>query len=171
MTDQERAQLERRAAGKSNKVAGSIFEQRIERSLNWYTEKGLVIATKTPEPMKVIRPLAQGRFTACFVKKAQVDFSGTMKGGQAVRFEAKETMTDRFTQDRVTPEQQEDLRRHGELGAFCFVLLSFGLGSVYRVPWQLWINMKEHFGHKYVTESDLKKYIVPEECGILKIFV
>jgi recombination protein U len=38
----------------------------------------------------------------------------------------------------------------------------------YRVPWDIWKNMKMLFGHKFMTEQDLKPYRLKEkQCTIL----
>lgn len=74
--------------------------------------------------------------------------------------EAKFTLTDRLTQDRVTPGQVEYMTKNEALGARCYVIVGFAAGGVYRIPWSVWSNMKKHFGRKYVTEQDLQNYKV-----------
>ena len=115
---------------------------------------------KTPEPMKVIKPEGNGRFLACYTKKAQVDYKGTIKGGRTVLFEAKFTATDRLTQDRVIDKQASYMDRHQRLGARCFVVAGFSTDEVYKIPWADWQNMKTLFGRKYVKETDLQNYRV-----------
>ena len=112
---------------------------------------------------------AGGRFTAVYTKAAQVDFSGTMRGGRSVRFEAKQTDSDRFERKRLTDEQMDDLRGHEKLGALCFVILCFGFDHFYRVPWRIWDDMKGIFGRQYVTEADLPEYRIPYTAGVIKI--
>ena len=97
--------------GMKNKAAGEHFENMIMEALKYYANKGLAIITKTPEPMRPIKSLGNGKFVAHYVKKAQVDFCGTLHNGRAIRFEAKHTDTDRFTRDRLTEEQMKDLRK------------------------------------------------------------
>ena len=75
-------------------------------------------------------------------------------------FEAKFTAKERMEQGRVEREQGEYLDRHERLGVRCYVLAGFSSGEVYRIPWAVWRNMKEHFGRKYVTESDLEQFRV-----------
>ena len=117
----------RMIAGARSRIAGQTFEDQITASLVWHEERGILKAAKTPEPMKPIGPKQKGgRFTAVYVKAAQVDFSGTMRGGRSVRFEAKQTDTDRFERKRLTDEQMDDLRGHEKLGALCFVICCFG---------------------------------------------
>ena len=168
MTDEQR--YNRKIAGARSRISGEIFENQIERSLSWHFERGLLKAEKTPEPMKPIRPMGRpGQFLAHYEKKAQVDFCGTMYGGRSVRFEAKQTDSDRFERKRLTDEQMNDLRDHQKLGALCFVLLCFGYDHFYRVPWDDWENMKKIYGRQYVTERDLEKFRIPVTYGVLKI--
>lgn len=168
MTDEQR--YKRQIAGARARIAGEIFENQIEGSLRWHIDRGLLKANKTPEPMKPLgKPNARGQFLACYTKKAQVDFCGTMYGGRSVRFEAKQTDSDRFEHKRLTDEQMDDLRDHQKLGALCFVLLCFGFDHFYRVPWQVWENMKEIYGRKYVTERDVQQFRIPVSSGVLKI--
>lgn len=112
--------------------------------------------------MRPIKSLGGGRFIAFFEKQAQPDYKGTLAGGQAVVFEAKTTSTDRITQDRVTGEQAERLSRCAELGGLAFVLCQFASGQVYKLPWDVWANMQEHFGVKYITEEAA----VPYRCRL-----
>lgn len=74
-------------------------------------------------------------------------------------FEAKFTRTDRIEQSRVSPGQMDYLDQHQALGARCYVLAGFSSGAVYRLPWNVWRNMKKVFGRKYITEDDVE--IVP----------
>ena len=168
MTEAER--YKRQIAGARAREAGSTFENQIAGSLQWHFDRGILKANKTPEPMKPIsRPNAKGHFTAVYEKKAQVDVCGTMRGGRAVRFEAKQTNSDRFGRIRLTKEQMDDLRDHQKLGALCFVLLCFGVDRFYRVPWQVWENMKAIYGRQYVTEKDVRQFRIPYTAGVIKI--
>ena len=152
--------------GKQNKAAGERFEKMIDQALRYYKERDIAVINKTPEPMKLIKSLGEGKFVACFAKKAQVDFCGSLAGGRAIRFEAKQTDTERFTRDRLTDEQMDDLRAHTEMGAYCCVMICFGSDHIYRIPWSIWENMKTAFGRSYVTEKDVKGYRVEIKNGI-----
>lgn len=147
--------------GRENREAGKAFEAELDKAFSYYHEKGYAQIDKTPEPMKILKRLSQGRFTACFLKKAQPDYKGTIKGGRSVMFEAKYTATDRIKQDAVNEEQTRYLENASLLGARCYVVVGFSTGGVYRVPWKVWASMKSQFGHKYATENDLKLYAVP----------
>lgn len=156
--------------GMKNRAAGKMFEDRLDRTFEYYRERGFALIDKTPEPMHIIRSLEQGKFIASFEKKAQPDYKGTLKGGRAVMFEAKFTETEKLTQERVSEHQQKYLEEQFALGARCYVIAGFKDGTVYRVPWETWRDMKTVFGHKYVTQNDLKPYMVkPSWNGVLLI--
>lgn len=104
------------------------------KACGYYRAIGLAAIDKTPEPMRVLRPLENGQFVACFAKKAQPDFEGTLSSGRSVMFEAKTTRTGKIDQSAVTKEQGDYLDAHGAMNALCFVVVSFG--DVYAVvPW------------------------------------
>lgn len=132
--------------------------------------KGVAFVEKTPEPMKPLRkPDRQGRFLACYTKAGQPDFKGTLTGGRAVVFEAKHTDSDKIDQSRLTPEQVESLTLHHKLGAAAFIMVSVGLENFYRVPWEVWRDMKQIYGRKHMKLEDLEPYRVQYIAGILKL--
>ncbi len=152
------------AQGKASKAKGQRFEARLDAAFEAYKAQGVASVEKTPEPMKVIRPLGKGRFEAFFVKKAQPDYEGTFRGGRSLMLEAKYTDKDRMDKNRVRPEQSDYLDEREKLGAWCYVLAGFSSGNVYRIPWRVWAEMKERFGRKYITEADVTKYRVQEDA-------
>lgn len=161
----------RQLQGLKNRAAGKAFEDKLDRTFAYYKERGYAVVDKTPEPMKILQRLKQGRFIACFLKKAQPDYKGTIKGGRSVMFEAKYTSQDRMPQDVVNEEQWKYLDQAATIGARCFVLAGFGSGNVYRVPWSVWADMKRIFGHKYVTEAELQPYQVKRSWNDLLLIL
>ena len=150
----------RQLLGKIARQKGQYFEQRLDGSFDYYSGRGYAVIEKTPEPMKVIKPEGNGRFLACYTKKAQVDYKGPLKGGRTILIEAKFTSTDRLTQDRVLDIQAAYMDRHQQLGARCFVVAGFSHGGGDKNPSIDGQNMKTLFGRKYVKETDLQNYRV-----------
>ena len=149
--------------GQRSRAMGKLFEDRIDSSFEYYKAKGFALIEKTPEPVKVLsKPDKYQRFTACFAKAAQPDYKGTVKGGRTWVFEAKFTWgaEQRIQQSAVKEGQAEYLDKYESLEARCYILAGFISGNVYRIPWDVWKNMKAHFGRKYVTEESLQKYRV-----------
>lgn len=164
------ANIERSQKGLQSRRAGEHFENMISASLRWYEDKGVACVEKTPEPMKPLRaPNRQGQFLACYVKAGQPDYKGTLNGGRAVVFEAKHTDSDRIEYSRLTQEQADRLDLHHNLGAAAFVLVSFGLQDFYRIPWEVWRDMKELFGHKHMKQPECEPYRVQYMAGVLKL--
>ena len=158
-----------RAQGAIAKATGKAFENRIDASFAYYAAKGLAYIEKTPEPMRIIRPLEKGQFICVFAQQAQPDYQGTAPGGISVMFEAKHTIGNQLFRSKVTDNQIEYLRRHSARGARCYVLAGFGNGKAYRIPFEIWDNMKKIYGRKYVTPVDLENYEVIEKNGVLLV--
>lgn len=164
------ANIERQYRGKQSRVAGNNFEDMISASLEWYEGKGVACIEKTPEPMKPLgKPNKRGQFLACYTKAAQPDYKGTLSGGRSVVFEAKHTDADQMKQERVTGEQADRLELHHKLGAAAFVMVSFGLMDFYRIPWEVWRDMKAIYGRKYIKAADVEPYRVQYMSGVLKL--
>ena len=147
--------------GYQSKAYGDLFETIIEAACERYAFDAAAKIDKTPEPMRPERSLGRGRFVAHFEKKAQPDFKGTLRGGQAIVFDAKHTDAERLEQRAVTGEQAKDLDMHSLLGGACFVLVSFGFRKFFMVPWEVFREMKRYYGRKYITPEDVVEYEVP----------
>ena len=162
--------VQRSQRGLQSKRAGEHFENLISASLNWYKDKGVAFIEKTPEPMRPLRPPNRmGQFLACYTKAGQPDFKGTLTGGRAVVFEAKHTDSDRIEYGRLTKEQIDSLTEHHRLGAAAFIMVSFELQDFYRVPWEIWRDMKSRYGHKHMTQAELEPFRVQYIAGVLKL--
>ena len=165
---QKPKQMKNRIKGGTNRANGNYFESIIEQSCISYYLQGRAHIEKTPEPMRPIsKQQRDGSFTAVFEKKAQADYKGTLKGGRAVAFEAKHTDTDRIQQSVVSSEQEKFLDKEEQMGAICFVLVSFGFRDFFRIPWKEWKRMKEKYGRKYLKPEDIEQFRI-KFCGQLK---
>ena len=154
--------------GRRSTSAGEYWENMIEAACRHYRLNGKAEITKTPEPMHPIRSLGQGKFIANYVKMAQPDYKGTLAGGRAVVFEAKHTDSDRLQQSVISSEQEKQLDRHAKLGAECFVLVSFGFEQYFKIPWEVFRDMKANFGRKYIKPEDVQQYKVKYIGGVLQ---
>ncbi|MCD8355889.1 MAG: Holliday junction resolvase RecU [Clostridia bacterium] len=157
MTEKERRTAAHRYMGMKLRNTGANFEKLIDSACNYYRREGIADIEKTPEPMKPIKSIGGGKFIAVYTDKAQADYKGYLQDGKAVYFEAKATMTDRITQDRVTKNQTERLERAYRMGVEVFVLCCFNDMVFIRVPWKVWRNMKDYFGRKYIAAEDTQR--------------
>lgn len=159
----------RQYKGAVAKASGAMFERIIDVTCINYKNNNLAVIEKTPEPMKPIKSLGGGRFVAHFEKQAQPDYKGALNTGQAIVFEAKHTDKDRIQRNRLTDEQMESLELYSKMGAICFVLVSIGMDKFYRVPWEVWKNMKNIYNYKHMKLKDLEEYKVPTKNGLIML--
>ena len=160
---------QRRITGLISRKSGERFETWLSQACEYYQREGLAVIEKTPEPMKPLGKADKfGRFLACFTKQAQPDFKGALCDGTCIIFDAKHTEKDRIQQSVITKTQWDMLDKYEAMSARCYVVVSIGLTNYYRVPGGVWKRMKDLFGHKYMTCSELELYKVPERnCTIL----
>lgn len=134
-----------------NHAVGLNFEEVLINACEYYKEKKIAVIEKTPEEIRVIKNNHDGTMTAIFVKKAQPDFKGTLEGGKCIIFEAKHTSKEKI-------QKQEKLNDYEEMGALAYVMVSFRMENFYRVPWDVFRDMKKIYGRQYLTEEDIQEY-------------
>ena len=132
----------------------------INGACDFYRLRQIADIEKTPEPMQPTKDLGGADVVGDELPAAQADYKGFLFGGRAVNFEAKYTDTERMNQDRVTPDQTDRLERAHQFGALAFVLCSFGSVGFYRIPWEVWRDMKARYGHKYMTPQEAAPFEV-----------
>lgn len=164
----------RSCKAKQSRDLGREFEALLERSFDALEAMGYLSVEKTPEPIKILSARDKyGHFTACFVKKSQSDFGGTLAGGRSFRAEAKCTTTDRINQSVVREDQVDYLRHHDRLGAVSMVILGFlspaGAANVYALPFTVWDSIFALLRRKHVLEADLTPWRVAVEGGMLRL--
>lgn len=127
----------------TSRTTGERFEAWLAALFDRLEDYELAAIQKAPEPYKQIGATdSSGRFRAVRTKKAPVDFSGVLTGGQAVYIEAKATAGDEIKRSRLRPEQREYLTSRERLGAVVLTALGFqqptGHFDVFILPWRAW---------------------------------
>lgn len=141
---------------------GKSFEELISIQCKAYRKRKEALILKTPEPFQVFRRTKTGFFEGRFTKsKAQPDFSGTLSTGQSFMMEAKATSKDRILQGVLTDTQASLLDEFSSYGCVCGVIVEIQQRHFY-LPYSVWKNMKEKFGHKYITCNDAADYEITQ---------
>lgn len=144
---------------------GKNFEKFVAMGCDYYKREGLADISKIDEPFRVIKLKNAGRFEGQFIRNANPDFEGTVRGGRSICFECKYTSKDRIQQSVITEKQEEVLDSKYRLGGIAGVCCGIG-NRYFFVPWEVWTNMRLYFGKKSATVEDLKEYEVPFRQGI-----
>lgn len=134
-------------------------EEAIRQACLLYASQGRAKVEKTPEPFRVLEKREGGIFVGRFTAHAQPDFQGTLDGGRSIIFEAKYTTTDAMKRDVLTETQMETLERHHRCGALAAVCVGIQ-DRFFFVPWPVWRDMKEAFGHMSVSAAELEDFRV-----------
>lgn len=152
--------LKRQYKNRINNAQGQHFENEILAGCKMYEQHGIATIDKTPEPFKVTsKNHKTGEFTGRFRKHAQPDFQGTLYGGRSIVFEAKMTTKDRITRNVLTDTQMDVLEKHNRLGALCGVCICIQ-DDFFFIPWNVWRDMKEMYGRRYLKAEDIEEYKV-----------
>lgn len=138
---------------------GHDFEEAIRQACLLYASQSRAKVEKTPEPFRVLEKREGGIFVGRFTAHAQPDFQGTLDGGRSIIFEAKYTTTDAMKRDVLTETQMETLERHYRCGALAAVCVGIQ-DRFFFVPWPVWRDMKEAFGHMSVSAAELEDFRV-----------
>lgn len=148
---------------------GEHFEMLIERTCAYYSKMGVAHIQKTPEPMKPIKAINRAKrlFQAVYTAKAQPDFTGTLKNGRSIVFEAKHTESTNLPFDRINEQQVRDLALHDHMDAWVAILISFGMKNFYCVPYFQWVKLKENSGKKSINQKDIEIYKVSTDKGYI----
>ena len=129
----------------SFKNRGQVLERNVLQAAAYYEMRGEAVIVKMPTPVKVTKK-DKGQVTGYF-EKSTVDFYGTIQGGQAVYFDAKETGSGRFalTNEKVMePHQIKHLDLQHNMGALAFILLDFTAEKeTYCIPWPVFLEYYE----------------------------
>ena len=175
LAEQESKSLQRSYKNKKSRAEGKTFEEALERGCSFYLENGTAFIVKVPENRKVVgRTGGRTSMMLCVNdKKSQPDFVGTLKGGRSIAFEAKHTDKGRIDYTKVTDYQREQLRKHQDMGADCYVAVGFSsdydengkkyassfdfngeIEAVFFIPFNVWENMQTLVGHNWFSLND-----------------
>lgn len=140
---------------------GAAFEFAIEHSNNVYEHLGLALVKKRPTPVKILGTTAGGKVHGHLEKRSTVDYDGTLPGGKAIFFEAKEcALPERFPLDSLAEHQYEHLAAAHRLGAVSFLLIEFtARRTVYLVPFKT----LERYWHRWKTDGSRGTASIPRD--------
>lgn len=140
--------------------SGSRFEALIERACERYRKEGLAIIYKNSEPLRPSGKFGKGgAISAYYQKKSVPDFTGVLKGGQAIMFEAKHVSgKPSIPFSRLQEHQERYLIDFESMGAQSYVLIGFDMTDFYMIPIDDYLNFKANNGKKSLNKNEIEVY-------------
>lgn len=140
--------------------SGSRFEALIEKACDRYRKEGLAIIYKNSEPLRPSGKFGKGgAISAYYQKKSVPDFTGVVKGGQAIMFEAKHVSgKPSIPFSRLQEHQEQYLIDFEAMGAQSYVLIGFDMTHFYMIPIDDYLNFKANNGKKSLNKNEIEDY-------------
>lgn len=140
--------------------SGSRFEALIEKACERYRKEGLAIIYKNSEPLRPSGKFGKGgAISAYYQKKSVPDFTGVVKGGQAIMFEAKHVSgKPSMPFSRLQEHQEKYLIDFENMGAQSYVLIGFDMTDFYMLPIDDYLNFKANNGKKSLNKNEIEDY-------------
>lgn len=109
----------------SRGLRGSILEESINYTNEYYKKHKLALLQKVPTPITPVKINDKGQITlGYFEQKSTVDFIGMVQG-IGVCFDAKECQKDTFPLQNIHEHQMEFMKNFEEQGGIAFFLIYF----------------------------------------------
>lgn len=142
--------------------SGSRFEALIERACERYRKDGMAIIYKNSEPLRPSGKFGKGgAISAYYQKKSVPDFTGVLKGGRAIMFEAKHVSgKPSMPFSRLQEHQEQYLIDFGAMGAESYVLIGFDMTDFYMIPIDDYLSFKKYNGKKSLNKVEIEHYRV-----------
>ena len=144
---------------------GKFLEELVERTNYVYKNRGQALVQKIPTPTKV--KWGNGEIVGAYHSaKSTLDFRGTLKGGQAIAFDCKETKEEKGLPLAGIAEHQIDYIRSAiEIGELVFIICYitttnkpyFIKGQVVIDYWDCWQKNKGKRGYNCILTEDMIK--------------
>lgn len=116
---------------------GRATEDMLGIAHNSLGARGIAWIRKIPTPVKVLRPMKDGKFMAVFAGSAGADYVGTLQGGRAVVVEAKELKKGAsLPVSRFTQAELDHLTVTEDAGGLAIVFIRrVSDGGLWAIPW------------------------------------
>ena len=114
------------ATWNSRGLRGSTLEDLVNRTNEWYLDKGLALMQKIPTPITPVRMDKEHRqiTLAYFDQRSTIDYIGVVQG-IPVCFDAKECVADTFPLQNIHEHQVKFMSDFEKQGGIAFVLIYY----------------------------------------------
>lgn len=115
----------------SRGLRGSTLEDMINRTNEWYQEKGLALIQKIPTPITPVKMDKEHRqiTLAYFEQRSTVDYIGAVQG-IPVCFDAKECVADTFPLQNIHQHQVSFMTDFEKQGGMAFLIIYYSARNI-----------------------------------------
>ena len=119
------------ATWNSRGLRGSTLEEMVNRTNEWYLEKGLALMQKIPTPITPVKMDKEHRHItlAYFDKRSTIDYIGAVQG-IPVCFDAKECVAETFPLQNIHEHQVKFMDEFERQGGIAFLLIYYSAKNV-----------------------------------------
>lgn len=146
----------------SRGLRGSVLEEFVNRTIEYYRQHSLALIQKIPTPIKPITIDQETRHItlAYFDQKSTVDYIGAVQG-IPICFDAKESAVDTFPLHNIHEHQMKFMEEMEKQGGIAFFLLYFSRrDEAYYLPLrdaQVFWERAQKGGRKSFTYNEIDK--------------
>ena len=114
------------ATWNSRGLRGSTLEEMVNRTNEWYLEKGLALIQKIPTPITPVKMDKEHRqiTLAYFDQRSTIDYIGAVQGIPAC-FDAKECVAETFPLQNIHEHQVTFMEEFEKQGGIAFILIYY----------------------------------------------
>ena len=115
----------------SRGLRGSTLEEMVNRTNEWYLEKGLALIQKIPTPITPVKMDKEHRHItlAYFDKRSTIDYIGAVQG-IPICFDAKECVAETFPLQNIHEHQVKFMEEFERPGGFAFILIYYSAKNI-----------------------------------------
>lgn len=119
------------ATWNSRGLRGSTLEEMVNRTNEWYLDKGLALMQKIPTPITPVRMDKEHRqiTLAYFDQRSTIDYIGAVQG-IPVCFDAKECVADTFPLQNIHEHQVKFMENFEKQNGIAFILIYYSARNV-----------------------------------------
>lgn len=157
----------------SRGLRGSTLEEMVNRTNEWYLEKGLALIQKIPTPITPVKMDQEHRHItlAYFDKRSTIDYIGAVQG-LPICFDAKECVAETFPLQNIHQHQVKFMEEFERQGGIAFILIYYSSKNIFYymrfAELQVFWNRSKEGGRKSFRFDELNpEYVLPKKHGIL----
>lgn len=146
----------------SRGLRGSTLEEMVNRTNEWYLEKGLALIQKIPTPITPVKMDKEHRHItlAYFEQRSTIDYIGAVQG-IPVCFDAKECVTDTFPLQNIHEHQIQFMKAFEKQEGIAFILIYYSAKNIlyymrFVELYEFWMRAKKG-GRKSFRFEELDK--------------